>query len=93
MNPESKAYRTAQVVDEISKWTVGMGVLVVALAPLSIPILILTAVALVPLLVPLVAVALLALPVLLIRKLRKRSGPGEGGRSLRVGTVNAERAG
>jgi hypothetical protein len=49
-----------ELIEEVSKWTMGLGILVLALAPLSIPILVLTAVALLPLLVPLVALALIA---------------------------------
>jgi len=76
---------TTEVVDEVSKWGVGLGTLGVALAPLSIPFLILTAVALVPLLLPLLAAgllfAVLATPVLLIRGAVRRirggvSSPG-----------------
>ena len=63
----------AEIVDEASKWGVGAGILVTALAPLSLPILILTLVAVLPLVVPLLAVglvaAVVALPVFLIRKL------------------------
>ncbi len=44
----------AQAADEIWKWTVGAGILVMALAPLALPILILTLVALLPLAVPLI---------------------------------------
>jgi hypothetical protein len=70
---ESEAARArAASLDEIWKWTVGAGILVVALAPLSLPILILTLVAVLPLAVPLLAVALVAvvvvLPVMLVRK-------------------------
>ena len=65
-----------EVIDEVSKWTVGLGILTVALAPLSIPILVLTAAALVPLAVPVLAlglvVAIVAVPVLLIRGLGRR---------------------
>jgi membrane protein implicated in regulation of membrane protease activity len=77
MNPESKAYRTAAVVDEVSKWSVGLGIVGVALFPLSIPFLVLTAVALLPLLVPVLALAvvagIVALPVILTRRLVRRS--------------------
>ena len=38
MNAESTARRRAEVIDEISKWTVGAGILTVALFPLAIPI-------------------------------------------------------
>ncbi len=65
----------AEIVDEASKWGVGAGILVTALAPLSLPILILTLVAVIPLVVPLLAVglvaAVVALPVFLIRKLAR----------------------
>jgi membrane protein implicated in regulation of membrane protease activity len=81
MNAETAA-RRAEVVDEVSKWGVGGGILVTALAPLALPILILTIVALLPLAVPLLALGLLAgivaLPVMLIRKLARsvgRTGP------------------
>lgn len=69
MDVETSARSRAEIVDEVSKWGVGGGILVTALAPLSLPILILTAVALLPLVVPLLAVAIIAVPVLLLRKL------------------------
>ena len=72
MYAESKARSRAEVVDEVSKWTVGLGILGVALAPLAIPIVVLTAVAVIPLLIPVAAVAILAVPVLLIRGLVRR---------------------
>ena len=81
MNAESTARSRAEVTDEISKWTVGAGIITVALFPLAIPIVVLTAVALLPLLVPLAAIGLLAgviaAPVMLVRRLRgrPRSGP------------------
>lgn len=62
-----------EVVDEVSKWGVGLGILIVALAPLSIPILVLTAAFLVPLLIPVLAIGLLAAPVLLVRAVVRRS--------------------
>ena len=84
MDAESTARKRAEVVDEVSKWTVGAGVLTVALAPLAIPILVLTAVALLPLLVPVLALALVGgvvyLPIRLVRGLRRRRRPlGRGG--------------
>jgi Flp pilus assembly protein TadB len=83
MNPESKADRTAAVADEASKWGVGLGIIVVALFPLSIPILLLTAAALVPLLIPLVALGLIAtvvaVPVVLVRRFTRRRRPPRGG--------------
>jgi uncharacterized membrane protein YhaH (DUF805 family) len=81
MNAESTTPSRAEVVEEVSKWGVGAGILTVALAPLSIPILVLTAVALLPLLVPVVALglvaAIVAAPMLVARRLRgrRRSGP------------------
>jgi hypothetical protein len=70
----------AELIDEASKWSVGLGTLTLVLAPLSIPFLVLTAVAVLPLLLPVVAVALLAaivaLPLLLIRALGRRLAGG-----------------
>ena len=84
---ESQAARDrAQDLDEIWKWTVGAGILVVALAPLALPILILTIVALLPLALPLLAVGLVAgvvaLPIMLVRRLA-RSVKGSGPRRRR----------
>jgi membrane protein implicated in regulation of membrane protease activity len=81
MNAESTARSRAEVVDEVSKWTVGGGILAVALFPLAIPIIALTAIALLPLLIPVIAIGLLAgivaAPVWLVRRLgrRRSSGP------------------
>ena len=80
MNRQSREIKNGEMVDELSKWGVGLGILVVALAPLSIPILALTVVALVPLAVPLVAIGLIALVVggpfvlgrRLVRRMRRR---------------------
>jgi hypothetical protein len=64
---------TQEVIEEASTWGVGLGMLIMVLAPLSIPFLALTAVALIPLVLPLVAlalvVALVAAPILLFRRL------------------------
>ncbi len=83
MNDESTARSRAEVADEISKWTVGGGIITVALFPLALPILALTAIAVLPLLVPLVAVrivaGLVALPIIVFRKL------GRSARRLRIG--------
>jgi membrane protein implicated in regulation of membrane protease activity len=80
MNAESTARSRAEVVDEVSKWTVGSGIVAVALFPLAIPIVALTAIALLPLLVPLVAIGVLAgvvaVPVMIVRRLRRRRGSG-----------------
>jgi hypothetical protein len=76
MENDAKARQRAEVVDEISKWTVGAGILMVALAPLAIPILVLTGVFLLPLLLPAIPLALIAglvyLPVKVIRGVRRR---------------------
>jgi hypothetical protein len=64
---------TQEVIEEASTWGVGLGMLIMVLAPLSIPFLALTAVALIPLVLPLVALALVAAlvaaPVLMVRRL------------------------
>jgi membrane protein implicated in regulation of membrane protease activity len=76
MNAESTARARTEVIDEVSKWTVGAGILTVALFPLAIPIVALTAIALLPLLVPLIAIgvlaAMVAAPVWLVRRLLRR---------------------
>ena len=88
MDTDSKARERAEVIQEFSKWSVGAGILVVALAPLAIPILVLTGVALLPLLVPLIPLALIAglidLPVRLVRGVRRRR------RSLRRSAAEGE---
>ncbi len=67
-----------ELVDEVSKWGVGGGILLTALAPLALPILILTIVALLPLAVPVIALALvggvIALSVMLLRRLGRAIG-------------------
>jgi hypothetical protein len=80
----TKERERAEVIDEVSKWGVGAGILTVALAPLAIPILVLTGVAMLPLLLPAIPLALIAglvyLPVRLIRGIRRRRRPlGRGG--------------
>jgi membrane protein implicated in regulation of membrane protease activity len=78
MNAESTERSRTEVIDEVSKWTVGSGIVAVALFPLAIPIVALTAIALLPLLVPLVAIGALAgvvaVPVMIVRRLRGRRG-------------------
>jgi hypothetical protein len=82
MDAESTARRRAEVADEISKWTVGAGIITLALFPLALPILALTAIAALPLLVPVLAMGLLAgvvyLPIRLVRRLRSRRRPLAG---------------
>jgi membrane protein implicated in regulation of membrane protease activity len=89
MNAETNAPSGTEVFDEATKWGVGGGILLTALAPLSLPIVILTVVALLPLAVPVLALALVAgvvaLPVMLVRKLvsrvRKVTPAGRGPQS------------
>ncbi len=77
MSTESTTPSTAEIVDEVSKWTVGLGIVTFALFPLALPILILTAVAALPLLLPVLAVgvlvAVVVLPIRLVRSLRRRA--------------------
>ena len=79
MDTDLKARERAEAIQEFSKWSVGAGILVVALAPLAIPILVLTGVALLPPLVPLIPLGLIAgliyLPVRLVRSVRRRRRP------------------
>ncbi|HSD25206.1 MAG TPA: hypothetical protein VLB79_12870 [Solirubrobacterales bacterium] len=82
MDAEIRARTRAESLDEVWKWTVGGGILLMALAPLALPILILTLVAVLPLAVPLLAIGLLAaaiaLPAMLVRRLGRsvsRIGP------------------
>ena len=76
MNVEPTAGSRAEVLDEVSKWTVGLGIVTVAIFPLALPILLLTAFAVLPLLLAALAAGLLigivALPMLLVRRLRRR---------------------
>jgi hypothetical protein len=75
MDAEMRARSRAQTLDEIWKWTVGGGILLVALAPLALPIVVLTLVAVLPLALPLLAVALVAAIVaVLVMLLRKLGG-------------------
>src|SRR5262249_21107375 len=57
-----------EAFEELSKWAVGLGIIGVALFPLSIPILVLTAVALAPLALVLAPFALPAVPFALVRR-------------------------
>jgi hypothetical protein len=84
MNSESKARERNALIEEYSKWGVGAGILVVAVAPLAIPILVLTGVALLPLLLPVIPIALIAgivyLPVKIVRGVRRRRKESVRGR-------------
>ena len=96
MNAGSEAtqHSTADIVDQMSGWIVGGGIVTIALFPLALPILALTVVAVIPvLLVPLAAgliAAVLAAPILLVRavgrSLKPRTRPHSG---FRAGTAGA----
>jgi hypothetical protein len=72
MNSELKDASPAEVAEEFSVWGVGLGIVGVALFPLSLPIVALTLATLVLLAVPLLAVGLLAIPLVLARHLATR---------------------
>jgi membrane protein implicated in regulation of membrane protease activity len=88
---------TADIVDQMSGWAVGGGIVTIALFPLALPILALTVVAVIPfLLVPLAAgliAAVLAAPILLVRSLRRslkrRKRPQSGFRAGSAGSPPA----
>lgn len=75
MTTRSRSPSGPELVDEASNWAVGGGIVTMALFPLALPILALTAIALLPLLLPLLAAGLIAAiagaPVLLVRRLRR----------------------
>ena len=99
MNAEPTARARAEVADEISKWSVGLGIITFALFPLALPILILTAIAVLPLLLPALALGLLiglvALPILVVRSLgraiRARRSKGERALDHRIAISDARR--
>jgi hypothetical protein len=68
---------TSDLVDGTLGVATGVGILILALAPLAIPILALTAVALIPLLIPVLVISLagglIAAPFLLLRWLFRRA--------------------
>jgi hypothetical protein len=75
MPSESNDHASIEVVSGVSTALVGAGVVTFALAPLALPILILTVVAVIPLLLPVLALGLLAaiviVPIRLARRLRR----------------------
>lgn len=79
MDIDAKVRERNEVIEEYSKWGVGAGILAVALAPLAIPILVLTLATLVLLAVPVIPLALLAgliyIPVRVVRGIRARRRP------------------
>jgi hypothetical protein len=76
MNTDLRSPSTTEVIDEVSKWGVGAGILTVALAPLAIPIIVLTAAFLLPLLLPVIPLAMIAglvyVPIRIFRGVRGR---------------------
>jgi hypothetical protein len=91
MDTRPGTHSRAEIVEEVSKWTVGGGVITLALFPLAVPILVLTAVAVLPLvLIPLagaLAAALVVVPVLLVLAMGRRAV-----RAVRAGRVAEESA-
>lgn len=77
MNAESTSLSGAELVDELSNWSVGGGIVTLALFPLALPALALIALMALPLLVPVLAAGLVfgvvGLPVLLVRRLGRRA--------------------
>lgn len=75
-NRRSESPSPVEVADTLSDWAVGGGIVTMALFPLAIPFLMLTAVALLPLLAPVVAlgvvVGVVALPVMIVRAVARR---------------------
>jgi hypothetical protein len=79
---DSPSYETdhAPTTAELAEYglaaSTGLGILILALAPLAIPFLVLTAVFALPLLLPVIALgligAIIAAPVLLVRRLARR---------------------
>ena len=88
MSSEPVAHSKTEVVSGASVGLVGAGVVTVALFPLALPIILLTAAATVPLLVPALAaglvLAVVAVPILLLRRVRRPrrgSRPADRGRA------------
>ena len=75
-NRRSEAPSAVELGDTLTDWAVGGGIVTMALFPLAIPIVALTAVALLPLLAPVVvvgvAIGLVALPVAVVRAVSRR---------------------
>jgi hypothetical protein len=77
MSARATTPAAADLAEEASAWAVGGGIITMALFPLALPILLLTAAAVIPLLLLGLAVALVvgvvAGPLLLLRRLRRTS--------------------
>jgi hypothetical protein len=71
------ASSSAEIIDETSRWIVGGGIVTIALFPLALPLIALTAIAAIPLLlIALVAgviAAAVAAPIVLVRRLVPRA--------------------
>lgn len=91
MSTESSSPSGAELVDEVSNWAVGGGMIVMALFPLALPILALTAIAVLPLLLPLLAIGLpigiVALTIVFVRLVVRALRRSWGNR----GSAEAER--
>ena len=74
----------AELADEASAWAVGGGLITMALFPLALPLILLTAAAAIPLLLLGLVVAVVAAPIFLLRRLR---------RTIRVSRPESGRAG
>jgi VIT1/CCC1 family predicted Fe2+/Mn2+ transporter len=68
----SERIDAADLAGELSAWAAGLGIITVALFPLAVPLIALTALAALPLLLLALVAALLALPFLAIRGLVRR---------------------
>jgi hypothetical protein len=72
VEPRAERIDPADLARELSTWAVGLGIIAVALFPLAVPLVALTALAALPLVLLALVVALLALPFLAIRGLVRR---------------------
>ena len=88
MSAESAAPSRTEIADEVYKWTVGGGMITLALFPLALPIIALTAIAALPLLLIAAAAGLLAaavaVPILLVRNMVRRRAQQPATRSSMV---------
>ena len=72
VEPRAERIDPADLARELSTWAVGLGIIAVALFPLAVPLVALTALAALPLVLLALVGALLALPFLAIRGLVRR---------------------
>ena len=72
VEPRADRIDPADLARELSEWAVGLGIIAVALFPLAVPLVALTALAALPLVLLALVAALLALPFLAIRGLVRR---------------------